>query len=41
MPILDAALAFSLTMLVVASVVTIVVSFIHQILGARKRRVKR
>ncbi len=40
MPILDAALAFSLTMLVVASIVTMLVSAIHWILRARRKRVK-
>lgn len=40
MPILDAALAFSLTMLVVASVVSIGVNAIHGLLKSRKKRVK-
>tara|TARA_R110002096_G_scaffold26518_23_gene81848 strand:- start:7244 stop:8386 length:1143 start_codon:yes stop_codon:yes gene_type:complete len=40
MPILDAALAFSLTMLVVASVVSIMVNVIHGLLKSRKKRVK-
>ncbi|MEM1296973.1 MAG: hypothetical protein AAGH89_16530 [Verrucomicrobiota bacterium] len=40
MPILDAALAFSLTMLIVASVVSIGVNGIHGLLKSRKKRVR-